>query len=278
MAKGDHKRVQNEVDYQGGTAQNHVNNLRTNITRQNQGFENRYNVAADRNMQDYDRLTGTGYNYLNTVMNAPTQNFGAYGGYQNFANTGGFSPEDVQNIRARSVAPMRAVYANANREVDRAKSLQGGYSPNYTAAKAKMARELSYGLADASTNVEASLAEQIRSGKLAGLGGMTGIDSALLNSQNQRLGIGSNVLGQLIGMYGATPGLTRTFGDQMLNSSQQTLGVEGLQNDIMRAIIQGKLGMAQVPGDWQQAMGNIGSTVGVVGDAAGIARGFGGGN
>ena len=93
-------------------------------------------------------------------------------GYKNFADTGGFSPDDLANIRARSVSPIRAVYANAQREVNRNRALQGGYSPNFNATMAKMAREQSYTQADAATNREAELAEQIREGKLAGLGGM----------------------------------------------------------------------------------------------------------
>lgn len=93
-------------------------------------------------------------------------------GYRNFAETGGFSPDDLANIRARSVSPIRAVYANAKRDVERQKSLQGGYSPNYNATMAKLAREQSYTQADAAVNREADLAELIRSGKLAGLEGM----------------------------------------------------------------------------------------------------------
>lgn len=93
-------------------------------------------------------------------------------GYRQFAETGGFSPDDLANIRARAVSPIRAVYANAQREVSRNRALQGGYSPNFNAAMAKMAREQSMSQADASINREAELAEMVQKGKLAGLGGM----------------------------------------------------------------------------------------------------------
>jgi hypothetical protein len=96
----------------------------------------------------------------------------AYAGYQQFARTGGFSPEDLANIRARSISPVRAVYSNAQREVNRQRALQGGYSPGFQALQARMAREQSQGAADAYTDVEANIAEMVQKGKLAGLEGM----------------------------------------------------------------------------------------------------------
>lgn len=96
-------------------------------------------------------------------------------GYSDFANTGGFSPADLANIRARAVSPVRAVYANAQRNVNRQKAVQGGYSPNYTAAMSRMAREQSSTASDAATNAEAGISEQVQQGKLAGLQGLSGL-------------------------------------------------------------------------------------------------------
>jgi hypothetical protein len=93
-------------------------------------------------------------------------------GYRQFAQTGGFSPEDLANIRARSMSPVRAVYANALQNVNRQRALQGGYSPNYGALTARLAREQSMSQADAAINREANLAEMVQRGRLAGLGGM----------------------------------------------------------------------------------------------------------
>jgi hypothetical protein len=96
-------------------------------------------------------------------------------GYSNFANTGGFSPADLANIRARAVSPVRATYANAERNVNRQRAIQGGYSPNYTAAMSRMAREQGQTTADAATNAEAGISEQVQQGKLAGLQGLSGL-------------------------------------------------------------------------------------------------------
>src|SRR6185295_3747842 len=95
---------------------------------------------------------------------------------------GGYSPQDINNMRARSVAPIRAAYANAQNEIGRQRSLQGGYSPNAIAAQVKMAREQGQSGADALQNTEAGLAQMRNQGRLAGLGGMSGIEGQRLNA------------------------------------------------------------------------------------------------
>lgn len=106
----------------------------------------------------------------------PTSDYAsARAGYEDFARTGGFTPQGLANIRSRAVSPIRSVYAGAQREVGRQRALQGGYSPNYTAAMAKMAREQSMNMADASTNVEAGIAGMQQEGRLAGLSGISGL-------------------------------------------------------------------------------------------------------
>lgn len=96
-------------------------------------------------------------------------------GYGDFAKTGGFSGADLANIRARAVSPVRAVYANAMQNVSRQRALQGGYSPGYQALQSRMAREQSSSAADAATNAEAGISEQVQAGKLAGLQGLSGL-------------------------------------------------------------------------------------------------------
>ena len=77
------------------------------------------------------------------------------GRYEDFANTGGYSPGNIADMRARAISPSRAIYANMQRNIDRQRALQGGYSPNYTAASAKLAREGSQEISDINQNVNA---------------------------------------------------------------------------------------------------------------------------
>ncbi len=103
--------------------------------------------------------------------------------YRQFSQTGGFSPGDIRAIRARGISPIRSVYANAMRDLNRQRALQGGYSPNYTAAVAKMGRGLGEGLSEATTGVEAMLAPLVQQGKLAGLAGLSRGEEAKLSRQ-----------------------------------------------------------------------------------------------
>lgn len=102
----------------------------------------------------------------------------AFAGFQQFSQTGGFSPQDLTNIRARAVSPVRAVYANAQRNVNRQRSLQGGYSPGFGAMQTRMAREQGQETADAGINAEAGIAEMVQKGKLAGLQGMASTEGS----------------------------------------------------------------------------------------------------
>lgn len=164
--------------------------------------------------------------------------------YQNWADTGGFTPEQLQDIRSRSNSPVRAAYSNAQREVERGRSLQGGYSPGFNAATARMAREQGQLASDQSTNTEAMIAELLNRGKQFGMGGMTS-------------------------MYGATPGLAQTFGNQMLASQAQQLQAAGLQNQLSLGLMGAQMDQSKVPGNWAQAISNIGNMGQAVGNWTG---------
>lgn len=212
MAKGDDGRVRNQIDQQGGVAQNHLDNLRNDmVIPQAQDASNNYKNASERSFQDYDKLMG---------------------GYDKFAKTGGYSPTDISNIRARSVAPIRSIYAGANREVDRSKSLQGGYSPGYSTLKARMAREQSSGLSDATTNAEAGIAQLVNSGKQFGLSG------------------GSS-------QFSANPGLASHFGGMQNSTMGNWLQTQGLQNQLGLGIMGAQQNAAAIPGAWQQGFNNV---------------------
>ncbi len=291
MAKGDEKKANQrreelyeDVGRQREQLQSGPTPLEAEYTPISQNFQNQYQNVANQQMQHYTDLMG-GYRDWRDKSITPTiaainartprpftfervnyerdpETFGrAISGYTDFANTGGYSPQDIQELRARGISPIRAAYGNAMMQLDRQRSLQGGYSPNFTAATAQMQRELPQQLSDATTNVNAQLAEAIRSGKLAGLSGLTGIggdeggwkmNAALANQgadlqaqnlteqalsakegrqlQAQQL-LGSS-LDMERGLYGTSPGAAATFGDQAQRAYQQRLALEQLRGQL----------------------------------------------
>lgn len=218
----------------------------------------------------------------------------AIAGYSDFADTGGFTPQNIADMRARAVAPIRSMAQTNTDEINRQAAIRGtGYSPNTAAAIAKVARDANYSAGDTATNAEANLAQLTQQGKLYGLGGLssTGLSDQATNlanaTQNRGLDLsaigqsGQQQLGGLAGktsMYGTTPGLTNMFGNQVLGAGSQANQIGGLGNQLAQTIIQGQLGKAQIPGTFQSIMGNLSSLFGLGGAGSNMLSGlFGGG-
>jgi hypothetical protein len=211
MAKGDDSRARNAISYQYNRAQDTLNNLNELNLDHLAQTTNRYNTAADQANVDYGDIMGR---------------------YREFADTGGYSPDDIANMRSRALSPTRAVYANAQRNVNRQRALQGGYSPGSGVLQARMAREQSQGLSDANTNVEAQLAQMKQQGRLAGIGGM-----------NQA--------------YGTTPGMASMYGNLYNQRLNALTDLQGLQNQLGLGTMNAQIGASQIPGKWEQTTGRI---------------------
>jgi len=280
-----------------------------------QGMTNNYTNAVQRNTQDYGNIMGayenfrnnlggpTKFNFQNVTASRPQELGESYGilrealpTYREFAQTGGYSPTDIQELRARGTSPIRAAYANTQAHLDRANALAGGGgAANYIAASSRAQRDLPGQMADAMTGVNAQLAEDIRSGRLAGAAGIRGVggdigglasqeagrqlQASLANQdadlraqqlseqslQNLRQSQLASMGGQA-SLYGTTPGMSSMFGNQMLQGY-------GLRNDMQNARNNYGLGLLNTQlsaygankGDqgtpwWQQALG-IGGTI-----------------
>jgi hypothetical protein len=161
--------------------------------------------------------------------------------YQNWANTGGMTEMDKANLRGRAISPIRSMYSNAQREIGRTRGLQGGYSPGHTAALTRLNRDFGQNASDATLNAEAAITDMMLRGKQFGMGGMSG-------------------------MYGQTPGLASTFGNQMLASMGQQLQAGGLQNQLANMLIGGQTQEGMMQGfPWAEFLKGLGSLAGGVG-------------
>lgn len=213
MPKGGAERAQHAAEFGENRARQLGTNLRTGtLEPQLQQFRDFYMQSVPKQMQDYD-----------TTMS----------GYQDFAKTGGFTPQGIAAMRSRALSPSRAVYQNALRNVERQRTLQGGYSPGFGTLTGRLAREQSQSLSDASTNVEASLAQMIQQGRLAGLGGATSL-------------------------YGTTPAQSALFGNQVLNATGQLTGAVGNEMGMESDFIRNRIAQGQMMGRGQHALSNIG--------------------
>lgn len=165
---------------------------------------------------------------------------------EELANTGGLSASDQQNLRARGVSPIRAQYATAERDMNRQRRLNGGYSPNFGAVTAKMARDQSSLIADQMDKVNANIAEMVQTGKLSAAPNYASAAQAesalkhsiesentanrqrtnefnaqgMFNSRLQQRGDRMDAARGMTQLYGTTPARSSLYGDQALNTAR----------------------------------------------------------
>src|SRR5712664_504849 len=88
-------------------------------------------------------------------------------GLGELASTGGYNAAGIADLRARGIAPTRSIYANAQQNIERQRALGGGYSPNFNAAQSQLARDESSQIGDITTNVNAGIAQNVASNRIA---------------------------------------------------------------------------------------------------------------
>jgi hypothetical protein len=228
----------------------------------------------------------------------------AIGSYQNFINTGGFSDADKQNMIAAAIAPTRQVYSNMQDELTRQQAISGGNLGNIGVASANLASQGAGQIGAQNVQAQSNLAQLVQQGKEfgttgeaqaslagaqaqtaiaqldaqmreAGLGGLTADDQMQLQAQLTSANLANqDRLAQLQASYGLTQ-----MGNQNINTQQQ------LQSNLLNAWNQGNLenirnqiSASNIPGNFQSAMGNIGSGLGLLSNLVGAGSGGGLGN
>ncbi len=260
-----------------------------------QNMNNQATAAIEQNKADYGNIMGAYQNFrqnlggptkfsFNSVgADRPAELNEAYGGLREFSQTGGYSPTDIQEMRARGISPIRAAYGNTMQNLDRARALGGNNgSPNYIAAASRAQRELPGQLADATTNVNAQLADAIRQGRMFGIGNMGQLSSAeagrmlqadIANqgADLQAQGMGEQSLQNLRGsqlasmggqasMYGTTPGMASTFGNQALQAYQTRAQMEQARNNYGLGLLNTQIqGYGSEGAPWWETWGKIGA-------------------
>jgi hypothetical protein len=131
--------------------------------------------------------------------------------------------------------------------------------------------------------MQADLANQSAALQAARANQEAGLQAALANQQAGLEGAKFNALynpGQaelaalsgMTGLYGTNPALANVFGNQVLNAQGQQLSLEELQNQAANARVNQQYQLANIPGNFQSALGNIAGGLGAIGQiGAGVA-------
>lgn len=220
-----------------------------------------FTAAATTQSNDYDRMMKQYEDLAKSTSGSPQSQFTpvtpqltkyqapdmtGLNNLNSLASNGGYSDQNIQDLRARGVSPIRSVYASAQRNIDRQRTLQGGYSPNYTAATAKLTRDEAQQVGDANQNVNAGIAQNVASNRLSIAPSAASLsaemdrqrqaveseNAAAVNRANElnaqmfqsakQSGFGNqfSTIEGMKSLYGATPGLTSLFGSQVMSAAE----------------------------------------------------------
>jgi hypothetical protein len=135
----------------------------------------------------------------------------AMAGYRNYAQTGGWSPEQRAEFRNRATSVIPAMYQQGRNDLATNTALTGGYNPALAASLAKMNRQGAQELATAARNAEVDLGSQIREGEKWGIAGLGDMEKAAMQGKQ----------------YGAT-------------------GLSGLESQRLSAIEKGAQGLSEL--------------------------------
>lgn len=183
------------------------------------------------------------------------------------SNTGGYDQQGISDLRARGISPIRSIYANAQQNLERAKGLSGGYSPGLNATTAKMAREEADQIGKITTDVNAGIAQNVASNRLSAapqyaqaaaganqaqtqssqnnaaimnqinqFNAQNALANNQMNSQgalaaaqqNRQTGLGA--VNGMTSLYGTTPALTNTFGNQVMQANSANQNQQQINN------------------------------------------------
>lgn len=305
MAKGDKKKMQNQLNTQVSKQQEGQDTMMNTLIPQantRSGYSNQANEQsfADYNdiMGRYRRLADEGVDQNKPGLERvnytrPGEMNEAFSGYRDFANTGGYSEGDVRDMRARGISPIRGAYANALSEVDRQKNLAGGYSPNAAALRARMASTQGQQMADRVQDVNAQIAEARNKGRQFGISGMGGLSvndaelaqRAALANQNAGLEIARynlndprmNAVSGMAQMFQATPGMAHEFAGQADSSMRNWMDANQLQQGIGQNAMQGQQAVAATPSNFETGFNRVGQGLQMAGNVAGAWMGVPGG-
>lgn len=166
-------------------------------------------------------------------------------GYQNFADNGGISETDAQNFRNRSNSGVSSAYKVLGEEAARRRTLTGGLGSG--GETAQMARELSERQAQTNLNTESELAGLQRSGRLAGLGGLSSVASNVADNRQSGLtgaaSLESSVAGGTRDILGQQANLESNIAAGIRGGVSTQAGVEG---SVASGRLAGTAGQAQL--------------------------------
>lgn len=127
--------------------------------------------------EDQDRIRGdiAGIRTIGNTAGVTDENIARLRGngvYDEFALTGGYTPEQRANIKARALAPISSMASGTRDELARRRNLSGGYAPGFDAASQELRRGTARDIASTALGANVEVQERVNAGRLAGAAGV----------------------------------------------------------------------------------------------------------
>ncbi len=176
------------------------------------------------------------------------------GGFDEFAKTGGYTPESIANIKAQAISPIGSFATGTRDELARRQALQSGYAPGFDAANRALQRDTARAIADTSLNANVAIQDRVNQGRQWGISGLTGAEQALAGMQTgNRLAAlgGETTAGQAISEADAR-NMANQLAVQQFNAQQEAMAQ---QFNIMNQEQQYAQGLSGLSGLYGQDVG-----------------------
>ena len=207
----------------------------------NGGLTPQFNSAFNANMNTVGNAENEFQNInTNPVSASDANTMLANGTFQKFIDTGGFSPTDIQDIRARAISPTISAYSDAQRQMLQNNRISNGFATNTPAALAEMARDESNQISNSDIAANSNIAQEVQQGKEFGASGMSAAGSNLANLNLE--GRISGATGQAQSALAAQSAETAV---QQLDDEMKMSGLQGL-SDQEKTQLQAELQNAQI--------------------------------
>jgi hypothetical protein len=207
MAKGETRKVNDQLNSQLGQENENTTGFANNAINEYSAMKGGYSSSPSFNA--YGALAG-GYNPniqgLENIGKTGAMSpealaaLGGNGVYSNFAATGGYSPKDIANMRARGTSEIPSMYGALKQQLARGNVSSGGYNTGFGSQMAKLTRQEGQSAQDAALNTELGIKQQVNQNKLAGASGLQNQGQAM--NQASLAGYGGALGGQEFGISG----------------------------------------------------------------------------
>ncbi len=211
----------------GGYDPNQVNAIRNTFSGIQNNLKDTYN-------------TDTGFEGTSGAFD-PTQLKSVLGGYQNFADTGGFSDQQRQQYLEQATSGVPAIYNTLKQQQQQHQAATGGLGTGGDVAQ--LARQLSQAQIGAEQKGQVDLNTQINTNKLAGLGGLSTTDAAVAASRQKAAEDASATQGLASSANTAAGGFESDIASGLRSAAQTDVGFESTVASNKAAATAGQAGL-----------------------------------